>query len=382
MGNTIESISSPAQAMQKPFVLCAQATGYGPASKLLVIAEILAASGLPCLFMGRGIAFELARRSPGFAEIVEAEASSARARKIVASASGVLSVMDVDFASLALGSSKPLFVVDSLAWMRRPLPAAFLSARRYWVQDFPGLRAHLAGTSPMPCIIGPIVSETGVSPPTSPAKIVVCLGGYETPYARSDDDSGYTRFVIRGLLHSGLAEAFDGRLLVMGGARCVERLSHEYEECGVRFVSLSHREAALVRSGAEVLLTAPGLTSTLECFRSGRPTFFLPPQNYSQWLILNRLREAGLAPCSFHWQDHLPGGSFAPVWTMAERVPIVRRAIGRVTADPAAQRDYLEGLKQILKVPKADLSHKQREFFDSLGPNGAVTIAEELTAFL
>jgi hypothetical protein len=67
---------------------------------------------------------------------------------------------------------------------------------------------------------------------------------------------------------------------------------------------------------------------------------------------------------------------------MAERVPIVRRAIGRVTADPAAQRDYLEGLKQILKVPKADLSHKQREFFDSLGPNGAVTIAEELTAFL
>jgi hypothetical protein len=367
---------------QRPFVLCAQATGYGPASKLLVIAERLVASGLPCAFMGRGIAFELAKRSAGFVEIVEAEASSGSARRMIASASGVLSVMDVDFASLALRAAKPLFVVDSLAWMRRPLPAAFLAARRYWVQDFPGLRAHLSGTSPMPCIIGPIVSETDVPSPASPPRIVVCLGGYDTPYATSEDDAGYARFVVRGLLQSGLAEASDGEVLVMGGASCMERLSREYKREGVRFASLSHREAALARGGAEIVLTAPGLTSTLECFRAGPATFFLPPQNYSQWMILHRLREAGLAPCSFHWQDHLPRGAFSPVWTLAERVPMIRRAIRQVTGDGAAYRVYVERLEQIRNVPKAGLSQKQREFFDSLGPNGAEAIAEELTAFL
>jgi hypothetical protein len=362
----------------RPFVLCAQPTGYGPASKLLAIAQNLTSIGVKCVFVGEGIALELVKRSNIFLGVFEAGPESSRVREVFAEASGVLSVMDVGFARVALESSRPLYVADSLAWMRRPIPNEYLLARRYWVQNFPGLREHLAGTDPTPDIVGPIVpSINRVHTPKQPA-VVVCLGGYHTPYTRADDDAGYGRFVMQGILDSGLLNEFEGSMLIMAGDDLINRLEEEFPVSGLRYASLSCREADNVRSGAEIVLTAPGLTSTLECFRSGRPTFFLPPQNYSQWIILTRLREAGTAPCSFHWADYMVDCKTAGVWALNERIAMVKDAIETVSTSSMAQHKFREKMGGIKWISQADLIQKQRAFFDSLGHNGARTIAREI----
>jgi hypothetical protein len=363
-------------------VLCAQSVGYGPVSKLLAIAERLWALEAPLTFVGHGTALELASRSHLFAEAIAARADEPQARRAIGAGAAVLSVMDADFARLALESDLPLFVVDSLAWLRQPIPREFLAARRYWVQNFPGVGEHIAGVRPEPSLVGPIVSDRAPRRFPDAPGLVVNLGGYETPYASASDDSGYADFVVEGFLESGLAGVYRDAPLFLGGSDLVDRLRLRFRRSSLRFASLSWPDAAAVRAQAEVVLTAPGLTSTLEAFRSGRPAFFLPPQNFSQWEILERLAGAGLAPCSFQWRSGPRGGKPEGTRTTAERVLAVRAAIRAVAAERSSRRRFAQSLAGIPKVPHDSLACAQRGFFDALGPDGAATVAGELGRFL
>ena len=73
--------------------------------------------------------------------------------------------MDRDYLGLAHALAKPAFVVDSLFWMRDRIPDEFRAARRYWVQDFVGVRARLAETGIPARVVGPIVRHTRALPP-------------------------------------------------------------------------------------------------------------------------------------------------------------------------------------------------------------------------
>lgn len=362
-------------------VLCAQAVGYGPASKLLAIGDQLQTTQLHRVFLGYGVALELAARTRCFDEIIQSRPTDKAAREAIAGATCVLSVMDVDFARIALGQGRPLFVADSLAWIRTRIPPEFLSAQRYWIQNFPDLDQASTRASPKPTVVGPIVSP--VAPVAATTRgLAVFLGGYETPYATADDDSGYAEFIVTGLLDSGLLQRFGTEPRILTGTQCARRLQAQFPELSGFISSIGHQEASAARSAAAVVLTAPGLTSTLEAFQTGRPTFFLPPQNYSQWRILSTLRARGLAPASFHWTDRLADVSFADAPTTESRVPIVRAAIRRVTADPSARRRLRESLASIPESATSELVRRQQMFFAELGANGATEIASHLDGFL
>jgi hypothetical protein len=63
---------------------------------------------------------------------------------------------------------------------------------------------------------------------------------------------------------------------------------------GIRAVR--QREALHLFYRANCVLTCPGLTTLLELSRGSIPTSLLPPQNYSQLLILNELHSAQVNP--------------------------------------------------------------------------------------
>lgn len=52
-----------------------------------------------------------------------------------------------------------------------------------------------------------------------------------------------------------------------------------------------------------MVLTTPGLTTTYEALVYNIPIRFLPPQNYSQALMLKHYRNTGFADISFDWTD-------------------------------------------------------------------------------
>jgi hypothetical protein len=366
--------------MTRPVVACcAYSFGYGPAAKLIVLARALRDRGWDPVFLGTGIARELAARSDVFTQVVTAEPDGAEARDWVHAATALLSVMDRDFAAIACESGRPYCVVDSLLWMRDRVPDVFRSASRYWVQDFPGVRTRLAEIQPTPTIVGPIVPAMSRAEPGPSAGLVLNLGGMESPNSAVGGALRYADFVVDGLIRSGLLARFAGRAAVLGGRGIVDHLARRYGRPGLEFASLSHDEGLGRLAGAAVVLTAPGLTTTLECFQLAVPTFFLPPQNYSQWWSLDALRRSGLAPGSFHWQDRLPESPIVERMPEAARGPLLRGIMDRLVADEAAQAAYVDCLDAASATDRPALAARQRRFFDSLGPNGVETIARELT---
>jgi len=362
----------------KTLVCCAASFSYGPASKLLVIAEAVGSLELRTVFLGTGIAHELAARTFAFDEIVCAAPDDPLARSLVDAACALVSLMDREYLCLAQERSKPTYVADSLFWMRDRTPAAFLRARRYWVQDFVGVPERVTETPSAPTVVGPIVRPMSPVSDTDRRNLVVSLGGCESPLSAISGDSSYFDFVVGGILRSDLVSAFKDQVVLMAGSRCIEYLAKRYPGSGIAFVSASPQEAASLLETAAMVLTAPGLTTSLECFQLAVPTFFLPPQNYSQWWILKKLRVKGVAGCSFHWEDLLPGYPVGERMSEEVRVPLVRSAIQSLVREERAARAFGESLAGCLSCDRKAVASKQRDFFDSLGPNGVSRIVGDL----
>lgn len=355
---------------RRPLVCCAQPFGFGPAAKAILLATALRDRGVSTVFVGRGIAHELAARSPAFDDVIDANPTDPRAVTVVDGSSGVLSVMDRDFAELGLRRSRPVVVADSLAWLRDRVPAPFVAANRYWCQRFAGPSVGVP--------VGPIVPVDVPTPSGERRGLLVNLGGGESPHGSLTDLPGYFEFVIRGLTESGLPDEY-AAVTVIGGVRCTDALRRQYPGEGITFEPVSHEAAVTAMANAAAVLTAPGLTTILECFRLGVPTGFLPPQNYSQWRILDELRRAGAAPNAFHWRDREPGFDAARL-PEATRTPTIRARIGHWITAEAALR-FRASLREGLADP-AGTTARQCRFLTGLGGNGVDEIVADLTRTL
>lgn len=354
-------------------LLCAAMPfGYGPASKLLALAPVLARDWR-LVFVGRGAALELVSRSPGaFDAIVAGSLADPATRHHVKEATAVLTVMDRDAGAAAAQQGRALFVVDSLLWWRRGVPAALARAATYFAQAFPGLDP--AAYAPRPTVVGPIVAPT---PAVAERRgLLIHLGGSAAPEDRRALYTLYARAVVRSAERAGLFDRFP-RVTVLGGSVAIDALAGHVDRGHVELASLAPWEARRRMAGAEAVLTSPGLTATLECFHDGTPTWFLPPQNASQWRILQTLRQEGVAEGALHWEDLSDEAAFADGLATTARDAIVVRAIVNACTHEATLDTLRACLTDVGSRP-AERSMAGQAFFDSLGPPGVGSVARGL----
>jgi len=364
-----------------PLVLCAQPYGYGPVAKLLALARRLQSTGIPLVFLGAGITLELAARSAGlFAAVVDAGPASERARAVIAGARAVVSVMDREYSALATDLGRPLYIVDSLYWMRASLPPAFRGARIHWVQDFDGVRDP-AGQATNIRVTGPLLAPDLPRWRGGPG-VVVNLGGARSTFASADDNAAYWRFVLDGLRQSAVGARYRGRILVLGGEQCAGLLRGERLDDGFEVATLGHDAALQAFAGAAMVLTSPGLTTTLECFHMGVPVGYLPPQNYSQWCILRTLRRHHAAGHAFHWEDMGDEYRLDDRLDEPARDPLIRQAIDGLAVSARARDAYVAGLEHLAGSDLRALAAAQSAYFRSLGGDGTARVADDLLSDL
>lgn len=347
--------------------------GYGPAAKLITLAENLRETWR-LVFVGRGAALELASRDrDAFDEIVPIDSPRTVLDEALHAGSAVVSVMDRELASLARAAERPLCVVDSLLWMRPAVPEALAGAQLYLAQGFPGLAP--GRYRPRPRVVGALVGPVRADPATRRQGLVVHLGGSAAPDDRRALYAAYARFAVDAVLRTRWVERF-ASVTVLGGAHVVAAIGGRLEGSGVGARSVSHAEARSRMADAAAVLTAPGLTATLECFAAKTPTWFLPPQNYSQWCILRRLRAAGAARPALHWED------LAGVPRLAEQAsprvyePVVRETLLRLCADRAAAEALRSRLDRLGEA--GDPVPAQSAFLRALGTNGVEAVSAAL----
>lgn len=363
--------------MSRPaVVLAAQPFGYGPAAKAVAIAGSLQSHGVRPTFIGRGISIELARRHTAeFSDFLDWNIDQEIILQRILSADAVVSVMDRELCRIAAECGVVYDLVDSLLWLRDPIPTEFQSARRIWSQRFSGAtkpdRRH-----PRIVPVGPILAnQCVVEPDRNDPTLVINLGGGESPVAGDDYFLRYAAFILAGFLQSSLANCDWSAVTVLGGARLLDRLRQQYGEGLFRFRSVSLPQARDLFASARLVLTSPGMTTSLDCFGLRAPTWFLPPQNYSQWRILREFQSRGLAAGALHWETLADAHDRDFSDNVDDRNRKLYPLIAGLLADPRAQDAFARSLDDAANQPLRELAGRQSAYLNSLGANGAEEIA-------
>lgn len=273
--------------------------GFGPVSKAATIARELKehAPHLEAHYFGAGIDYDYAAKSDSFERVfkvdVDERATLAGIVPRLASYRAVFSVLNLDVLSLWRRGRVPLYLVDSLAWMWPDAPDGLTNVEAYFVQDYmmPPERVRLWGEKWPLVLVGPI-EEAGAAEHVPPRervnRLLVNFSGCSNPFAAPELFEKYVSVLASAIMSE--AGDYDGVVFC-----CNERLARHLQglfggALGVRAGHFTHEEFIGLLASSKFVLTAPGITTTLEVIASGADACFLLPQNYSQALISERYR--------------------------------------------------------------------------------------------
>lgn len=123
---------------------------------------------------------------------------------------------------------------------------------------------------------------------------LVNLGGGESRFIKPGENSGYGELVVTIL--GRLVHVFRGyRIVIAGGKKIIESVKDYAMQFGFEAQTFCNSEYLKFLSKSSILITAPGLNAVFEGLYAKIPIVFLPPQNYSQLIQLNKYEKAGLA---------------------------------------------------------------------------------------
>lgn len=364
--------------------------GFGPASKLVSVLRRLPPT-IDVVVLGTGSTAELVTSSLPDVDfrMCDTESMSALSphRELVQQSDLFLSVMNPIALRWAQSQGSRTATMDSLFWMWDRVPREFAAADHYFIQRFSGVEAKLSQADmPIrnPLLVGPILDDFGGR--WAPAnELLLNLGGLRSS-AIDGNESRYERLVA-GIIRGALADHPFRAVRVAGGSDGLASLA---AEAGIRAIpgialeSLSHRGYMESLSRAAVLLSSPGLTATLEAFGMGVPVVFLPPQNYSQSLILETLWANGAAAGTPPWSDIAPDIAPRAGLPETEGIATALRCVSTLTRDPTKLAQVVAHIADALtsRTGLAALARRQSRYLDRLGGDGAGEIVSRISTTL
>ncbi len=290
---------------------CCTSFGFGPVSKVVAVAEAmrLLRPDYRLVFIGSNINEQYARASNVFDDFVSIDVDIAPKAAVSEAVRYDALVNGLNFEVLSLWQSQmsPHFFLDSLTWMWPTIPVSVASARVYFVQDYL-LGARISdkslpdNTILVPPILSPSINTSRATWEIEDGYLLVNLSGLRNPILPPGYYARYVQMLLRGL-KAALHEIHDRhlrlirRVLVCGNNDLLGTdMGLDWSELPfpVELNFVAHHRFLLEMRRCELLLTSPGLTTTLEALALGVSCRFLLPQNYSQFRISMRYRSLGL----------------------------------------------------------------------------------------
>ncbi|WP_212017969.1 hypothetical protein [Catenulispora pinistramenti] len=370
--------------------MTAENFAFGPAGKLITVAEALAERGHELTFVGCGTAYQLASRT-GCWDVVKCDtaspAFSSVSRTLFPSADALLSCMDRPSAAAARRAGLPTIWLDPLTW--------WWDESADWSWDFdlciaqrsirPGPDGGDRRTQRNLLEVGPIVDPAPAesSAARGSAGLLVNFGGGEAAgWYEVGKDTDYP-FVLMEVLDSAVDLSAFEAVTVTANERIAFELRRRWPDGPFTFGCLGHRDFIRALRQASVFLTVPGLEAPLEAWTYEVPTVFMPPSNSSQYVQLDEYRRHGLVTEGVHLRDHydrlelmaLPlrerSSAFLAQLREWERDGATRAAVGEALARALADRE---------RWP--DLVGRGSGFIEGLGGNGLAACLNAVEGFL
>jgi hypothetical protein len=267
--------------------------GFGPVSKAATLAEEIKRRfpKTEIHFFGNGIAARFAKQSKSFDCLIEAEVDDAEEIKhiipVLKNYKTVFSVLNLPLLPRWRKSFGKLFFVDSLAWMWKAPPAGIENVAVYFVQDYlvPPERIENWKSLFQVTTIPPIVkmpkdiSATGETA-NRKNRLLVNFSGCSNQFVSSRVYEHYAATLLSLILEEGF-DRFE-KIEVCVNQELAEKLQKSFRQPFLKIGQLPHEEFLRKLAATRFLLTAPGITTTLEAVALNTPLGFLLPQNDSQ----------------------------------------------------------------------------------------------------
>ncbi|MEV6949164.1 hypothetical protein AB0N07_46135 [Streptomyces sp. NPDC051172] len=250
-------------------VATAENFAFGPAGKLVTVAERLSQQGHRLTFVGYGTAFQLARRSSFWEDVVERDTDGENFSRYCEGSLRdfdlLLSCVDRSSAIEGKRLDVPVVWLDPLSWWWDEVPD--------WVSDLDlritqrSIGSESAGYASQQrsnhVVVGPIVeSIPRLEPASSTTDLLVNFGGGEAAgWYELGKDSNYPLIVVEAL-HSHVDMTRFSSVTIAGGERFVSECRRRWPDSPYSFECLGHQEFLERLSSSCAFLTVPGLEAT------------------------------------------------------------------------------------------------------------------------
>lgn len=267
--------------------LFAEAFGFGPVSKVCSLAKAYQEVSTCELFaFGDSITNEYFRRE-GINNIIELIHSDVENPSRVKSICTQIDIAIVGIQPEWAGEIQqhiPVIYLDSLGFMWNEKYfhqyPKLKTVEAFLVQDIFGAAQSLfdKGIKNIHCV-GPLISTNNLKKNT-PTEPVIHMGGLANIF-NNKDGFLYADFIAT-LLKGKVKEAICSDYI----ASCIDKKKYSID-----FHALTNEQTINRFSSAEILYTSPGLTGLLEAAAVNANIVPLPPQNYSQALIVDKIEK-------------------------------------------------------------------------------------------
>lgn len=270
--------------------------GFGPVSKAATIAKEIKIKcpQIETHFFGGGIALQFAEQSKAFDYLFEADVDETNKLEYILPRlkkyKTVFSVLNLPLLPLWNENFGRLFFVDSLAWLWKEPPDGIENVETYFVQDYLISTERIREWKNLYPInlIPPIGLMLSDNLPIQNSgirqnRLLINFSGCSNQFVKTQI---YEKYVITllSLILENSANNYK-KIEVCVNRKIAEKLNKLFKSDSLIIGQLSHEEFINKLSDSRLLLTAPGITTTLEALSLNTPLGFLLPQNDSQAMM-------------------------------------------------------------------------------------------------
>lgn len=199
----------------------------------------------------------------------------------------------------------PSIFVDTLFWMWDKIEIDYKKLTAYYIQDFIGINEQMKRLNLSPeyfKITGPIIVTDQIPTQEKKNEILINFGGIENIYNKS----GYyieqlSDLILDVLSRNNLYSEY--KITICGGGDEIKKLKEHINDENICIGTLSPEDFINKLRVCKHFLSLPGLTSFYESIYFQSHTFFLLPQNYSQYLQLEKYKNFFKNISGLNWNN-------------------------------------------------------------------------------
>lgn len=361
--------------MRKPIIFDAEPFCFGPISTTLNLVDYLKKKQTDLckrhelILLGTGTSKQLAEATSLFDVIIECNTTSFESlnehASLIKEAAVFVSTTNPHSINFLNQFKTKRIYIDTLFWLWGELRADFSQVTTYYIQRFFNIQKQLnkfSSNIPSYKVVNPLIAYDLKATSEEGEFTLINLGGIDTIYHKT---SPFYNELIQRIFSSDHLKAHS--IVVAGGGKTIENLRSRYQRENLKIDCFGKKEFKDLFTRCKKFITTPGLTSIHESHFLSKDVFFLPAQNYSQYLHMTYLRKHLEGVKGMHYDDIFRASTIPEALPEDDGIQLVKQLNEKWMNDEMGVNHLIQSIEEFLDAPKNPFSISQELSFHYSG---------------